>query len=132
MELIIKNKIREIWIDEHHRALIIPLISGLNIVSIDIYARKWVFPITEKISLDKEALVYYKTEKPREIGIRSFLDRIVRVEIIGHLGKKVSETISIRVWVKGNSNLEKIVKTIYSEVTRNIRESEKHISKSVG
>jgi len=132
LELIIKNKIREIWIDEHHRALIIPLTSGLNIVSIDVYFRKWVFPVTEKVSLDNETLIYYKTEEPKEVGIKSFLDRVVRVEIIGHLGEGISETISIRAWVKGENDLEKIVKAIYSEVTRNIRGSEKQVSKSVG
>ncbi|MCD6114596.1 MAG: hypothetical protein J7J78_04795, partial [Thermoprotei archaeon] len=101
MKLISEEKIREIWIDEHHRALVIPLTSGITVLSIDVYFRKWIYPITDKISLNGEELVYYRVSNPRSIGLTRYSERIVRAEVIGHISEGVSETISLRLWVRG-------------------------------
>ncbi len=120
MKLISEEKIKEIWIDEHHRALAIPLTSEITILSIDVYFRKWPYPITDKISLNGEELVYYRVSNPESIGIVSYAERIVRAEVVGHIGRKVSEVISLRLWIKGESDLEEIAKTAYSEFLKHL------------
>ena len=120
MKLVSEEKIREIWIDEHHRALVIPLTSGITVLSIDVYFRKWIYPITDKISLNGEELVYYRVSNPKDIGLTSYAERIVRAEVVGHLSEGVSETISLRLWVKGEENLEELVKIIYSEFLKHL------------
>lgn len=125
MKLISEEKIREIWIDEHHRALVIPLTSGITVLSIDVYFRKWIYPITDKISLNGEELVYYRVSNPRSIGLTRYSERIVRAEVIGHISEGVSETISLRLWVRGEEGLEELVKTIYSEFLKHLESESK-------
>ena len=125
MKLISEEKIREIWIDEHHRALVIPLTSGITVLSIDVYFRKWIYPITDKISLNGEELVYYRVSNPRSIGLTRYYERIVRAEVIGHISEGVSETISLRLWVRGEEGLEELVKTIYSEFLKHLESESK-------
>ncbi len=127
MKLVFEEKIREIWIDEHHRALAIPLTSGITILSIDVYFRKWFYPVSDKISLNGEELVYYRVSNPKDIGLTMYSERIVRAEVVGHLGEDVSETISLRLWVKGEEGLEDLVKTVYSEFLKHLKSKNKSL-----
>lgn len=127
MKLVFEEKIREIWIDEHHRALAIPLTSGITVLSIDVYFRKWIYPVSDKISLNGEELVYYRVSNPKDIGLRSYSERIVRAEVVGHLGEEVSEIISLRLWVKGEEGLEDLVKTTYLEFLKHLKSESKSL-----
>jgi len=127
LKLVFEEKIREIWIDEHHRALAIPLTSGITVLSIDVYFRKWIYPVSDKISLNGEELVYYRVSNPKDIGLRSYSERIVRAEVVGHLGEEVSEIISLRLWVKGEEGLEDLVKTTYLEFLKHLKSESKSL-----
>lgn len=120
LNLIEANKVREIWIDKFRRALILPLKTGLKLVSIDIYFPNWIFQINDEIQLDNERLVYHRPEKPEDIGIIDHKEVIERIEIIGHISEEVKETISIRVWIKPMDNIDNIIKGIYSEVKNHL------------
>lgn len=117
MDLVDVNNVRELWINRFSRAIILPLTSGIILVSIDVYVRKWFFPITDEIEVNGEKLVYYKPKTPDEVGLGKFSKTITGIELIGHIVGDLSETISARIWLKNVRKVDDVVKEIYKELT---------------
>ncbi len=117
MHLVDVNNVRELWIDKFSRAIILPLTSGIILVSMDVYVRKWFFPITDEIEINGEKLVYYKPKTPDEVGLGKFSGIIADIELIGHMGGDLSETISARIWLKDVKEVDDVVKEIHKELT---------------
>jgi len=117
LHLVDVNNVRELWIDKFSRAIILPLTSGIILVSMDVYVRKWFFPITDEIEVNGEKLVYYKPKTPDEVGLGKFSRIIAGIELIGHIVRELSETISARIWLKDVKEVDAAVKEIHKELT---------------
>jgi len=119
LHLVDVDSVRELWIDKFNRAIIMPLTSGLILISMDVYVRKWFFPITDEVEVEGEKLVYYKPKSLSEVGLDRFSDIIANMELIGHVSKDLSETISARIWLKNvrDEELDNVIKEIHKELS---------------
>ncbi len=119
MHLVDVDKVRELWVDKFSRAIIMPLTSGLILVSMDVYVRKWLFPITDEVEVEGEKLVYYKPKSLSEVGLDRFSNIIVNMELIGHISGNLSETISARIWLRNmkDEELDNVIKEIYRRLS---------------
>lgn len=106
LNIILKDKIAEVWINDYTRALIIPLENNVKLISLDLYFEKWKFPVEEEVSLEKSKLVYYKPRTP--LRLKKF--KVYKLEFIGHVRGEVNETVSVRLWCsKENVEREDII-----------------------
>lgn len=107
---IFKDRLVEVWVDEFTRALIIPLRSGVNILSIDLYFKFWRFPIDEEVEVEDSKLVYHV---PKELPSSLKRFKVYKLEFIGHIRGDYKETISVRVWSSKSNIEEREVTEIY-------------------
>lgn len=112
MVSILSDEVEEVWIDEHTRALIIPLETGKTIISMDVYIKGWSYPVDEEVCIGDSKLVYYRPKDVESLGFN-----VEKIEIIGFKHGDIEETISVRLWVsKVNVKDHEIIKRLYSRV----------------
>lgn len=113
--LILGERVREVWVDEHTRALVIPLETGKTVVSMDFYSRGWSFPIDEEVRVGSSTLIYYR---PSSLSQEVSRLGVYKVEVIGHVTDDTKETISIRAWVEKADPTDREVIEIYKVLSQ--------------